>query len=95
MTSAPAVLASVSASRIIQLLIEAYIIVLVLRALVSWFPLQPGSSLIPVARVLDRLTEPLLAPLRRVIPPLRAGGTAIDLSFIILIIVLQIVAARV
>jgi YggT family protein len=28
-------------------------------------------------------TEPILAPVRRVIPPLRVGGTAIDLSYIV------------
>jgi len=47
----------------------------------SW--VQPGS---PAYSLLGRLTEPLLAPLRRVIPSV--GG--IDLSAIVLIIALQI-----
>ena len=44
---------------------------------------QPGS---PAYALLGRLTEPVLAPLRRVIPPL--GG--VDLSALVLILVLQV-----
>lgn len=50
-------------------------------AILSW--VQPGS---PAYLLLGRLTEPLLAPLRRVIPTL--GG--VDLSALIVLIVLQI-----
>ena len=37
------------------------------RALLSWFPIAPGS---PIARLLDDITEPILSPLRRVVPKL-------------------------
>jgi YggT family protein len=47
----------------------------------SW--VQPGSRLYGL---LGRLTEPLLAPLRRVIPML--GG--VDLSALVLLVLLQI-----
>lgn len=50
----------------------------------------------PVGRArngLATVTEPVLAPLRRVIPPLRIGGIALDLSVIVVIIGLQIVMA--
>ena len=50
-------------------------------AILSW--IQPGS---PVYALLGRITEPLLAPLRRVIPSV--GG--IDLSAIVLVVLLQI-----
>jgi YggT family protein len=70
---------------------EIYVIVLIARALLSWFPVHAGSPLIGVVRVLDRLTEPVLAPIRRILPPIRAGGMAIDLSIIIAIIVVQII----
>jgi YggT family protein len=50
-------------------------------AIVSW--VQPGS---PVYAVLGRLTEPLLAPFRRVIPTV--GG--VDLSALVLLLLLQI-----
>jgi len=35
---------------------------------------------------LDTITEPVLGPLRRAIPPLGIGGMALDLSPLILII---------
>ena len=66
-------------------LIQIYIIVLFVRALFSWFP-PPSGGMATFYRILLDLTEPVLAPLRRVIPP--AG--AFDLSFLVLIIFLTI-----
>jgi YggT family protein len=69
-------------------LLWLYLIVLVLRAVFSWFPVRSGTALASINSVLFQLTEPLLAPLRRVIPP--AG--MFDLSFIVLffiVIILQ------
>lgn len=77
---------------VIRWVIEAYVIVLFLRAVLSWFPVTDGSPLIPVQRVLVRATEPVLAPMRRVIPPLRLGGAYLDLSIIIVIVVLEVVS---
>jgi YggT family protein len=37
------------------------------RALMSWFPVSPGS---PIVRLLDDITEPILSPLRRIVPKL-------------------------
>lgn len=88
-------LASLDVRSILRYILEIYVILLVARALLSWFPLTPGSPLIGVVRVLATLTEPLLAPIRRILPPLRAGGMAIDLSIIVAILVIQIVVSRV
>ena len=55
------------------------------RAVVSWFPVDPNG---PIVRALDQVTEPILEPLRRVVP--RVG--AIDITpmvAIVLIIVIQ------
>lgn len=61
---------------------------LIARAVLDWTaalagPAAYGSVRSRVSTVVLRVTEPVLAPIRRVIPPLRVGGTAIDLSFII------------
>lgn len=66
---------------LLRVALQAMMIMVVGFAILSW--VQPGS---PAYSLLGRLTEPLLAPLRRVIPSL--GG--IDLSAIVLIVVLQI-----
>ncbi|AWL12877.1 uncharacterized protein HMF8227_02425 [Saliniradius amylolyticus] len=57
--------------------------VLILRAILSW--VSQGAS--PIEMVLGQLTEPMLAPIRRIIPPM--GG--LDLSVLVAIIGLQFV----
>jgi YggT family protein len=84
---------AVGGVQIVRYLLELYVFILIARALLSWFPMHAGSPLLPVMRVLDRLTEPVLAPIRRILPPLRAGGMAIDLSIIVAILVIQVVAS--
>ena len=83
--------ASAAVHQLVNALFQAYVIVLFARALISWFPVHAGSPLIPVVRVLDRLTEPVLGPIRRLLPPVRAGGMAIDLSIIVAIVGLEII----
>jgi YggT family protein len=61
------------------------------RALLSWFPASPGSTLASINSVLYRLTEPVLGPVRRLLPPVRAGGFGIDLSFIIVFFGIQLI----
>ncbi len=68
-------------------LITIYLVVLAARAVLSWFPLRPDSPIAPVARMLVVITEPVLEPLRRVIPP--AG--VIDLSFLVAFFGLSII----
>jgi YggT family protein len=66
---------------------QLYVLVLVARAIFSWFPISSGSALLPVVRFLHAITEPVLLPLRRVIPP--AG--MFDLSFLVAFLIMQIV----
>jgi YggT family protein len=76
---------------VVVLLLEIYLWgVLFPRALLSWFPARPGSTLATINTVLYRLTEPVLAPVRRLLPPLQAGGMGIDLSFIIVFVGIQL-----
>jgi YggT family protein len=53
----------------------------------SWAPRGP---LLLVAEAIYSVTDPPLRLLRRVIPPVRLGGVALDFSFLVLLIVLQI-----
>ena len=70
----------------ICLLISIYLLAVFARILMSWFPITPGSALASVYSVLFSITEPVLGPLRRAIPPVRIGMAAIDLSAIIVLI---------
>ena len=65
---------------IICALISIFIVTLFVRAVLSWFPVEPGTFLAQLNAVLRDLTEWALAPLRRAIPP--AG--MFDLSFLAL-----------
>lgn len=68
----------------VQLLVTALFVVVTGRVLVSWInPRFEG----PVARFLYETTEPLLSPIRRILP--QTG--MIDLSPIVLVLVLGIV----
>ena len=60
--------------------------VLFLRAVLSWFPVRGGGFVAQVQRVLFDITEPVLAPVRRLIPP--AG--MFDLSFMVVFFVLML-----
>jgi YggT family protein len=57
------------------------------RVILSWFPLQGGGVMAKVNRFLIRVTDPVLEPVRRVLP--RMG--MFDLSPIIVFLVLEIV----
>ena len=76
---------------LLRTVVWVVILALFARALLSWFPSEPGTTLYGIVRGLDRVTEPVLKPIRRVLPPVRAGGMAIDLSIIVAILVLEIV----
>ena len=76
---------------IVAYIVEAYVFVLIARALLSWLPVRPGTPFASVVRALDAITEPVLRPIRRVLPPIRAGGMGIDLSIIVVIIVAELI----
>ena len=46
---------------------------------------QPRGAMLFALEVVYTLTDPPLKLIRRVIPPLRLGGVAIDLAFLVLI----------
>jgi YggT family protein len=70
--------------RLINLAFTLYSLAFIARALLSWFRI---SYYHPVARVLIRITEPLLAPLRRYIPPV--GG--LDFTPMVALLILWLV----
>ena len=69
-------------AEILETVVYIFIVVTIARAILSWF--QPGYH--PLVRLLDSLSEPLLLPIRRVLPPI--GG--LDFSPFVLIIVLTL-----
>lgn len=68
---------------VLSKLFQVYVLIMLVYAVASWIPSIRGRWTDYVAMAV----EPVLAPVRRVIPPI-AG---LDLSFLIVIIVLQLV----
>lgn len=75
---------------IVLLLFDLYFYAVFIWVILSWIRV---SSVHPLGRVqvfLDRIIYPVILPLRRVIPPIRLGGGALDLSPIVLLIGLRL-----
>ncbi len=72
-------------------LLLIYLVLLLGRAILSWFPVRPGTAMASIGNVLLQLTEPVLAPLRRIIPPMGM----FDLSFLVLFLGIEILRGAV
>lgn len=56
--------------------------IFIARALISWFRIRPDSPFYPVVDLLERITEPVLSPVRSVLP--RTG--MFDFSILVVIL---------
>ena len=76
---------------IICRLVQAYIIVIFVRVILSWFPISPGGAVASIYSIVYSLTEPVLGPIRRLMPGIGVGGMGLDLSPIIVILLVQLI----
>jgi YggT family protein len=76
---------------VVCLLGNLYFLTILVRIVMSWFPLQPDGLGASVYRLTVSLTEPVLGPIRRALPMVRLGGMGLDLSPIIVIVGLRLV----
>jgi YggT family protein len=72
-------------------LLNLYLLVIFARILFSWIRVEPGTPVASIYSVVFNLTEPVLGPLRQVIPPVRLGMAALDLSPLILLVGIRII----
>ena len=82
---------TIRGGNIFYILGQIYVLILFLRAVLSWFPASVNSPLNPVRRFVVLVTEPVLAPFRRLIPPMGM----IDISFLVAFIVVEIIVSTV
>lgn len=71
-------------------LVNVYIFVILARIVLSWFPRSSGI-IGTISDVCYAVTEPVLGPVRRLMPMVAMGGMGLDLSPIIVLLFLQIV----
>ncbi|MEU1088480.1 YggT family protein [Streptomyces sp. NPDC005576] len=80
---------------VVSVALMCFLIVLIFRLVMdyvfqfarSW---EPGKPMVVVLEATYSVTDPPLKLLRRLIPPLRLGGVALDLSFFVLMIIVYI-----
>lgn len=71
---------------LIFMLLRLYTWVIVAAALITWVSLDPRN---PIVKILRQITEPVLAPARRLLPPWKTGG--LDFSPLIVIFAIWLV----
>lgn len=72
-----------SLSQVLVTILDLYTFILIARALISWINPDPRNKIV---QFLYQITEPVLVPVRRVIPPI--GG--LDLSLLVVLVIIQI-----
>jgi YggT family protein len=86
--------------QLIYVLLWIFLVLLFVRLVVDWVQFfarswEPSGILLVVLEGVYTATDPPLKALRRVIPPLRLGGFALDLSFLLLIVIIYVLQALV
>jgi YggT family protein len=76
---------------LIYYVFNALAIAVFLRAIISWFRLAPDN---PLVVILEQITEPILAPLRRVIPPVAMMDITPVVAMILLQVLGQVIASN-
>lgn len=80
---------------VLHLLLYVYFLVLIGRLVLDWIQVfarqwRPRGIILVVAEAIYTLTDPPLRAIRTVIKPVRIGGVALDLAFLVLILVVSL-----
>ena len=78
---------------LLGLVIQLYSFIVIARLIFSWIRVPDRGPLATIYGWLYAATEPPLRAIRSVVPPVRLGDGAIDLSPIILLVALWILSA--
>lgn len=71
--------------QIVQLFVQVLIFAVIARSLLTWFPIDRRG---PLVRALDAITDPILQPVRRIVPTVGA----FDISPMVAILVLYVIS---
>ena len=80
---------------VLHLLLYVYFLVLIGRLVLDWIQVfarqwRPKGVILVVAEAIYTLTDPPLNAIRRVVKPIRFGGVAIDVAFLLLILAVSV-----
>lgn len=77
---------------VIQLVLYLYGLLIFARAVLSWFPLRSGTATYRVYVFCYDATEPYLKRLRGILPPVRMGNAALDLSLFVGLLIIWVIS---
>ncbi len=73
-------------AKVLDIVLNIYMWVIIIRALISWVNPDPYNAIV---QILSRVTEPVLRPIRKLVPPYKVGIDFSPLIAILIIIFLQ------
>ena len=80
-------------------LLYLFLLVLIAYSILSWLTysgrLKYDSPVFKVQAVLAKICEPVLRPVRRLIPPVQVGGVGLDLSVLVVFLVIEVLISTV
>ena len=87
-----------SVGRALASVLQVYLIVLIARIIIDYVFMfarqwRPSGVALVLVEGIYTVTDPPLRLLRRFIPPLRIGGVALDIAFLVLFILIQVLIA--
>jgi YggT family protein len=77
---------------VFELLLWFYLVLLLARLVTDWIQMfartwQPAGPMLVILELVYSATDPPLKLIRRIIPPLRFGGIALDLSILLVLVI--------
>ena len=86
--------------QVLSTVLWLYLLVLLARVVIDLVMMMardwtPRGPVLLIVEAIYTVTDPPLQLLRRVIPPLKVGGVALDLSFLVLFIIINVLLALV
>lgn len=76
---------------LLRLALDLYFYAIFARIILSWIPMSYGHPLTRLQNALGAIIEPVLRPIRKVMPPIRLGVAAVDLSPLILLFAIRVI----
>lgn len=78
----------------VNILVNILLIAIVIRALMSWFPApSPESPFYIIRQIIYQITDPIIEPIRRVMPSMGMLDLSPMVAMILLIVIQRILAA--
>ncbi|MGZ4105079.1 MAG: YggT family protein [Actinomycetota bacterium] len=89
---ASAILGASPVRDILYLILTIFFYFLIAAVVLSWIQAftRPPEWMYPIIRAVNAVTEPVLRPFRQIIPPIRIGAGAIDVSILLVFLIVAL-----